>query len=108
MGEKRGNTGKLLYDFNTAWVCEVEIKGKWFRVIERDFRSFNAPRRITRPNPAVLGNVHVGRETFDYVGPYYFWNTNTLYDPTLYEKGILVQQANKLKPMAEKTTVAGL
>ena len=68
MGEKRGNTGKLKYDFNTAWVCEVEMQGKWYRVIERDFRSYNGPRRLTRPNPPVLGNVHVGNETFDYEG----------------------------------------
>jgi hypothetical protein len=108
MGEKRGNTGKLKYDFNTAWVCEVEMQGKWYRVIERDFRSYNGPRRLTRPNPPILGNVHVGNETFNYEGPYYFWNTNTLYDPTQYEKGIIVQQADKAKPKAEKTAVAGL
>jgi hypothetical protein len=60
MSEKRGFTGKLKYDFNTAWVCEILMNDKWFRVIERDFRSFNGPRRLTKPNAPVLGNVHVG------------------------------------------------
>lgn len=108
MGEKRGNTGKLKYDFNTAWVCEVEIQGKWFRVIERDFRSFNGPRRLTRPNLAVLGNVHVGSETFDYEGPYYYWNTNTKFNPGKYDKGIIVQQSDKQRQKAVPTSVAGL
>jgi hypothetical protein len=108
MGEKRGNTGKLKYDFNTAWVCEVEMQGKWYRVIERDFRSYNGPRRLTRPNPPILGNVHVGNETFDYEGPYYYWNSNTEFNPEEHEKGKIIQQIGKERQKAEKTAVAGL
>lgn len=109
MGEKRGNTGKLKYDFNTAWVCEVQFEnGKWYRVIERDFRSFNGPRRITKPNPAVLGKIHVGTQTFDYEGPYYYWNTNTEYNPEEHPKYKTVQQADKQKQKAVPTSVAGL
>lgn len=108
MAEKRGFTGKLQYDFNTAWVCEVQMNGKWYRVIERDFRSFNGPRRITRPLPAELGNVHTGTETFDYEGPYYYWNTNKLYNPNEYAIGQIVQLADFQKQRAERTSVAGL
>jgi len=108
MSEKRGFTGKLNYDFNTAWVCEVKLGEKWYRVIERDFRSFNAPRRITRPNTAELGNVHVGSETFDYEGPYYYWNTNQLYNPADHPEGKIVQLADMQKVKAERTSVAGL
>jgi len=110
MGEKRGNTGKLKYDFNTAWVCEIQYQegGRWYRTIERDFRSFNGPRRITRPNPAVLGNPFVGTETFDYEGPYYYWNTNTEYNPDEHPKCKIIQQVGKERQQASPTSVAGL
>jgi len=109
MGEKRGNTGKLKYDFNTAWVCEVQFNnGKWYRIIERDFRSFNGPRRLTIPNQAVLGRFDVGSETVDYEGPYYYWNTNTEYDPDKQPKGEIIQQKGKERQQAERTSVAGL
>jgi hypothetical protein len=50
MGEKRGETGKLVFDFNTAWVCEIQMNsGKWYRVLDIDFRSFNGPRKNNRP-----------------------------------------------------------
>ena len=109
MGEKRGNTGKLLYDFNTAWVCEVQFNnGKWYRAIERDFRSFNGPRRLTIPNPAVLGRFDVGSETCEYKGPYYYWNSNTQYNTEEYPKGQIIQQIGQERQKAEKTAVAGL
>jgi hypothetical protein len=108
MSEKRGFTGKLKYDFNTAWVCEILMNDKWFRVIERDFRSFNGPRRLTKPNAPVLGNVHVGSETFDYEGPYYYWNTNQQYNPKDHIEGKVIQLADMQKSKAERTSVAGL
>ena len=37
MAEKRGFTGKLEYDFNTAGVLEVCIKGTWYRTTGREF-----------------------------------------------------------------------
>jgi hypothetical protein len=46
MAEKRGNTGKLHYDFNQSGNLEVEMDGVWYRVTPRDFRSFNGVRRI--------------------------------------------------------------
>ncbi len=63
MSEKRGNTGKLIYDFNVAAHLEVQVGEMWCRVTARDFRSFNGARRI-----------------FDvpYEGPIYLSNTNTV------------------------------
>ena len=47
MSEKRGLTGKLLYDFNTAKAVYVKNKdGRFVRVTERDFRSYNGDRWI--------------------------------------------------------------
>lgn len=108
MGEKRGNLEKLKYDFNTAWVCEVEMGEKWYRVLEKDFRSYNGLRRLTRPLAVVLGVSDVGRETFIYEGPYYYWNTNQQYNPDEHEKGKVIQSADMQKVKAERTSVAGL
>ena len=50
MGEKRGETGKLEFDFNTAWAHEIQMNNsKWYRALDIDFRSFNGPRRISGP-----------------------------------------------------------
>jgi hypothetical protein len=46
MSEKRGNTGKLIYDFNVSANLEVQVEDTWYRVTARDFRSFNGVRRI--------------------------------------------------------------
>jgi len=69
--EKTGNTVKLIYDFNTAGVCEVCIKNNWYRTTAREFRSFDGKRRITE---SVLqsGTQH----TYDYNGPVYVVQTN--------------------------------
>ncbi len=63
MSEKKGNTGKLIYDFNVAANLEVQVGEMWCRVTARDFRSFNGSRRI-----------------FDvpYEGPIYMFATNTV------------------------------
>ena len=68
---KRGFTGanQLKCDFNEAAVCEVQIKGNWYRVTNRDFRSFDGKRRYT-----IIKN---GQHTIiDYDGPVYFHSTN--------------------------------
>lgn len=67
MSEKRGNTGKLIYDFNVAANLEVQVGEMWCRVTARDFRSFNGARRINE----------VG-----YEGPLYMFATNTLVKET--------------------------
>ena len=63
MSEKRGNTGKLIYDFNVADNLEVQIGDMWCRVTARDFRSFNGVRRIN---------------DVPYEGPIYLSNTNLI------------------------------
>jgi hypothetical protein len=108
MGEKRGNLEKLKYDFNTAWVCEVEMGEKWYRVLEKDFRSFNGLRRLTRPLGVVLGVSDVRRETFFYEGPYYYHGTNKQYNPDVEEKGKIIYLEGQERKAAEKTSVAGL
>jgi len=67
MSEKRGNTGKLIYDFNVAANLEVQVGDMWCRVTARDFRSFNGARRINETT---------------YVGPVYLSNTNLKADTT--------------------------
>ena len=76
MGEKRGETVKLSYDFNTAGVLEVYLKERWCRTTAREFRSFDGQRRITEPTKAELGNVLVPMVTYEYEGPVYMFATN--------------------------------
>lgn len=82
MSEKRGNTGKLKYDFNTSAVCEVQLKegGEWFRTTAKDFRSFDGPRQLTLPNTQPnLGMSDLDSikfKTYPYQGPVYMYDTN--------------------------------
>jgi len=70
MSEKRGLTGKLLYDFNTAKAVYVKNKdGRFVRVTERDFRSYNGERFILERVDGELQHV-------PYKGPIYYHNTN--------------------------------
>ena len=71
MGEKRGHLEKLVYDFPTEAVLEVEIKGKWYRVTSREFRSFDSKRRYSKP---------------EYDGPLYMYGTNKAVYKTFNEK----------------------
>ena len=48
MGEKKGNTVKLIYDFQTQLSTEVFDYGAWNRVTCKQFRSFNGQRRILK------------------------------------------------------------
>ena len=76
MAEKTGHLVKLQYDFNTAGVLEVCMKGTWHRATSRAFRSFDGKRRITEPTKTELGNVIVPMRTYDYNGPVYMFGTN--------------------------------
>lgn len=81
MAEKRGlEQQSLINDYNTAGLLEIFINGKWTRVITKDFRSFNGPRRISEPTKVELGNVVVPMRTYEYYGPVYQWGTNTVVD----------------------------
>ena len=76
MAEKRGETEKLIYDFNTSGCLEVYMKDTWYRATGKEFRSFDGPRRITEPTKVELGNVDVPMITYDYWGPVYMFGTN--------------------------------
>jgi hypothetical protein len=79
MGEKRGSTVKLKYDFPTEGVLEVGIKGNWYRTTAKEFRSFDGPRRITKPvkQPGLGDSMFdVPMETISYEGPVYMYETN--------------------------------
>ena len=67
MSEKRGQTEKLKYDFNTSKGVYVKINNKMYRVTERDFRSYNGDRFIL-----------IEGEYQPYEGPIYYHNTNKI------------------------------
>jgi len=72
MGEKKGYTGKLKYEFDTSKCCEVEWKqGRWGRVTSGEFRCFGGGRRIL--------NIEDPKNSFYelYNGPIYFYGTNS-------------------------------
>ena len=96
MAEKRGETEKLRYDFNTSGLLEIYMNDNWYRVTGRDFRSFDGPRRITEPTVVELGNVKVPMQTYEYWGPVYMFGTNkemaftnsgSMYTGKIWEKG---------------------
>jgi hypothetical protein len=78
MGEKRGFTGKLTYDFEVSALLEVQTdRGTWARVTARDFRSWDGPRRITINYMDESTKTSVLGEPQPYHGPLYIYGTNT-------------------------------
>jgi len=69
MGEKRGSTEQLRYDFPTEKNCQVLLNDKWYRVTPREFRSWGGKRRIVFYKDKI-------EDIQEYVGPIYYWNTN--------------------------------
>jgi hypothetical protein len=70
MSEKRGGFEKLRYDFNTAKAVFIKNKdGKFIRITERDFRSYNGDRWIFEK----INNEH---QYTPYYGPIYYHCTN--------------------------------
>jgi hypothetical protein len=66
MAEKKGNTGKLHYDFPTHRCLEVKLSnGKWYRVTSNEFRSYDTERRFG------IGDNHE-----PYNGDVYYYGTN--------------------------------
>jgi hypothetical protein len=79
MAEKRGDIGKLSYDFPTHGVLEVCMKGTFYRATSKEFRSFDGERRITMPkNQPRIGEDFTNIEvmTFPYDGPVFMYGTN--------------------------------
>lgn len=70
MGEKRGKTVKLIYDFPTQLSTEVFDYGIWNRVTCNRFRSFNGKRRILKFDKQNQPYYE------DYNGPVYLYETN--------------------------------
>lgn len=78
MAEKRGETEKLINDYNTAGVLEVFLNNEtWYRVTTKDFRSFDGKRRITEPTRVERYNPDTSMRTYEYNGPTFLWGTNT-------------------------------
>lgn len=77
--EKRGNTGKLDYNFDPCDVTEVKLKsGRWHRVTCRVFRSWDGPRRIKKSTNMYESHT---TEFRDYFGPTYQYDTNFVVEP---------------------------
>lgn len=70
MGEKRGQTVKLIYDFPTQLSTEVFEYDTWNRVTCNRFRSFNGKRRIMKFDKQ--------NQSFyeEYNGPVFLYETN--------------------------------
>lgn len=80
MGEKRGFTGKLKFDFHPVSLLEVQFNDgdeRWYRVSAEYFRSFDGKRRISEPSVTIKGVAEVPLNVYDYEGPVYIWGTNT-------------------------------
>jgi hypothetical protein len=84
MGEKKGFTGKLIYDFDTEKCLEVQLPNEnWYRVTPREFRSYSRPRRIMVAHNSEL-------IPYPYDGPIYFYETNIKVKPNqIYKQGVL-------------------
>ena len=81
MAEKTGHIEKMKFDFPTEAVLEVykTSLGGWYRVTSQEFRSYDGPRRYTRPikQPGHGDSfTNVPTETFEYNGPVYMSRTN--------------------------------
>jgi hypothetical protein len=72
MSEKRGSTGKLIYDFQGT-CCEIKVNNDyWHRVTEREFRSFDGDRRL-------VSYDNQKQPIYNYYdGPVYLYKTNSV------------------------------
>lgn len=78
MGEKRGDTGKLLNPYNDNGVLEIfhDDLNTWIRVTSNEFRSWGGQRRIT---DYIYKRGEKPIETvYEYYGPVYKYKTNHL------------------------------
>ena len=90
MSEKRGHLEKMRYDFPTEAVLEVQIKGNWYRVTSREFRSFDSDRRysvpVQQPGIGMPDVENLEFITIDYNGPLYMYGTNKEVHKTFNQK----------------------
>jgi hypothetical protein len=76
MGEKRGNTGKLLNPYNENGVLEIyqhELE-QWVRVTSTEFRSWGGKRKITEYKYSF--RQPTAMNTYEYKGPVFEYLTN--------------------------------
>ena len=81
----------MRYDFPTEAVLEVQIKGTWYRVTSREFRSFDGHRRYTKPvQQPGLGMKNMDSLEFITIdfdnGPLYMFGSNKEVNKTWNEK----------------------
>lgn len=79
MAEKRGKTAKLVYDFPTEALLEIQINDNWYRTTPNEFRSFDGSRRYSKPySQPKLGDstTKLQMQTVQYLGPLYAYGTN--------------------------------
>jgi len=85
MAEKTGGLEKMKYDFPTEAVLEVQIKGTWYRVTSREFRSFDGNRRFTKPQRqpglGLKDSNDIIFDTYEYNGPLYLYGSNKVVEP---------------------------
>ncbi len=100
MAEKGGlEAQNLINEYNVAGALEIFMNDKWVRVISKDFRAFNGPRRITQPQYTEHRNVNVPMMTYEYFGPVFTWGTNNVIDYSdtgSLEKGKVWDKARKI------------
>ena len=110
MSEKRGNTGKLkCTGFETHHVLEVQLSNKeWYRVTEKDFRSFNGPRRTSRPAKTEHRKVFQESITEIYNGPHYYYGLNEVYSTEDHERCKVIYSPLNPKKESKRTSVAGI
>ena len=110
MAEKRGKTGKLEHwGYEVSNALEVQIpSGRWCRVTERDFRSYNGNRRVSYPDPSQIGEIFEDMITVDYYGPFYYYEENTTYDPEKHKKHSIIYRPGDDRVSIERTSVAGI
>jgi hypothetical protein len=99
MSEKRGNTGKLKYDFPTEAVMNVQtVTGQWYRVTANHFRSWNGNREYVKPiKQPTHGESfsNVPTKSYTYVGPVYLLGTNKEVDPSKVPPGLVESDEQK-------------
>lgn len=87
---------KLYNPFHDGGMMEVLIKGTWYRVTSKDFRSFSGPRRITSEDYVVhgLNQLNVPMTTRDYDGPVFYMETNFVYEGEVLNKIVYLDENN--------------
>jgi hypothetical protein len=94
MSEKKGNTVKIIYDFEPSKCLEIYLDEfeRWHRVTPREFRSYSGKRRVTtwdkEDNP-----IHT-----EHNAPVYYFMTNNVCKEPQGSKVQYLVTPDKMKP----------